>query len=63
MPSLKKQLDQSHLKAIRGSFLDFIDDPFYGSEIDSVRYLADGLLVLADGKIRAFGPFAELQSE
>ncbi|MEM9978430.1 MAG: amidohydrolase family protein, partial [Cyanobacteria bacterium P01_D01_bin.2] len=63
MPPSTKHQSQSHLKAIRGSFLDFIDDPFYGSEIDSVRYLADGLLVLADGKIVAFGAFDELQSE
>ncbi|MEM1241351.1 MAG: guanine deaminase [Cyanobacteria bacterium P01_H01_bin.26] len=63
MPPSTKHQSQSHLKAIRGSFLDFIDDPFYGSEIDSVRYLADGLLVLADGKIVAFGAFDELQAE
>ncbi len=50
-------------KAIRGSFLDFVDDPFYVPEEDSARYLADGLLVIADGKIRAFGNYADLQAE
>jgi guanine deaminase len=39
----QNQSDQSLLKAIRGSFLDFVDDPFYGDETDSVRYLPDGL--------------------
>jgi guanine deaminase len=48
------------LRAIRGSFLDFIGDPFYGSEFDSVRYLRDGLLVLENGHIRDFGAYAEL---
>lgn len=51
------------LKAIRGSFLDFVDDPFYAAEEDSARYLADGLLVLDSGKIKAFGAYADLQSE
>lgn len=43
------------IKAIRGAFFDFVGDPFYGSERDSVRYLEDGLLVLKNGKIEAFG--------
>ncbi|NCJ05623.1 guanine deaminase [Synechococcales cyanobacterium C] len=56
-------MSQDPLKAIRGSFLDFVDDPFYIPETDSVRYLSDGLLVLENGKIKAFGPYAELQAE
>lgn len=47
--------------AIRGAFLDFIGDPFYGSEADTVRYLSDGLLVMQNGKIIAFGSYADLQ--
>lgn len=45
------------LKAFRGSFLDFIDDPFYVPEFESDRYLADGLLVIENGKIKAFGTY------
>ncbi|MEB3357030.1 MAG: guanine deaminase [Synechococcales bacterium] len=48
------------LKAIRGAFVDFVDDPFYAPEVDSVRYLPDGLLVLREGHIHAFGLYAEL---
>ncbi|MGL4881363.1 MAG: guanine deaminase, partial [Waterburya sp.] len=48
---------------IRGSFLDFVDDPFYQSEADSVRYLPDGLLVIEEGKIKAFGTYESLQAQ
>ncbi|MGL6343896.1 MAG: guanine deaminase [Waterburya sp.] len=48
---------------IRGSFLDFVDDPFYQSETDSVRYLPDGLLVIEEGKIKAFGTYESLQAQ
>ena len=54
---------QPSLRAIRGSFLDFVDDPFYVPEADSVRYLADGLLVIEDGKVKAFGAYDALQAE
>ncbi|XGV99392.1 MAG: guanine deaminase [Leptolyngbya sp. BL-A-14] len=50
------------LKAFRGAFLDFVDDPFYVSEADSVRYLPDGLLVVEDGKVKALGTYESLQS-
>ncbi len=59
----QNQSDRSQLKAIRGPFLDFVDDPFYVSEAESVRYLPDGLLVLENGKIKAFGPYHELQAK
>ncbi|MGB3789854.1 MAG: guanine deaminase [Phormidesmis sp.] len=59
----QNQSDQSSIKAIRGSFLDFVDDPFYVPEVESARYLPDGLLVLEDGKVKAFGPYQELQAE
>ncbi len=59
----QNQSDQLSLKAIRGSFLDFVDDPFYVPEAESVRYIADGLLVIENGKVKAFGAYDELQSE
>ena len=46
---------------IRGSFLDFVNDPFYHSLEDSVRYVADGLLVLENGLIKAFGDYQTLK--
>lgn len=63
MASQSNQSAQPLLKAIRGSFLDFVDDPFYVPEADSARYIADGLLVLDGGKVKAFGAYADLQSE
>ncbi len=54
--------DVKHI-AIRGSFLDFVEDPFYTAEEESVRYIPDGLLVLENGKIKAFGHYETLQSE
>ncbi len=62
MTSQPSQSDRPS-KAIRGSFLDFVDDPFYAPEEESARYLADGLLVLNGGRIQAFGAYADLQSE
>jgi guanine deaminase len=42
---------------IRGTFLDFIDDPWrhVGRESESARFHADGLLVVEDGRITDFG--------
>ncbi|MEO1621557.1 MAG: guanine deaminase, partial [Cyanobacteria bacterium J06632_3] len=57
------QSEQSSLKAIRGSFLDFVADPFYVSPEESVRYFPDGLLVLEEGKVKAFGAYEELQAQ
>jgi guanine deaminase len=53
----------SPLKAIRGAFLDFVDDPFYVAESESVRYIPDGLLVLQQGKVLAFGAYDDLQAD
>ncbi|MEO1591466.1 MAG: guanine deaminase [Cyanobacteria bacterium J06632_22] len=47
--------------AFRGAFLDFVADPFHQPEDDCVRYLRDGLLVVVDGKIQAFGTYGSLQ--
>jgi guanine deaminase len=51
------------LSGIRGAFLDFVNDPFYVSETESVRYFADGLLVLRGGAIAAFGTYESLQNQ
>ena len=48
-------------RAFRGAFLDFVADPFHQPTADCVRYVADGLLVVEQGKIVAFGPYAALQ--
>lgn len=47
--------------AIRGAFLDFVDDPFFVEERDSVRYRQDGLLVIDNtGHIHAFDDYAAI---
>jgi guanine deaminase len=48
--------------AVRGTFFDFTDDPWkhVGNEKQAARFLADGLLVVTDGIIDAFGPYDEL---
>jgi guanine deaminase len=51
------------IHAIRGTFFDFIDDPWkhVGREQESARFYSDGMLVIEDGIIKAFGPFNEIQ--
>lgn len=48
--------------AVRGSFFDFVDDPWkhIGHEADAARFVRDGLLVIKDGLIADFGPYSEL---
>lgn len=48
--------------AIRGTFFDFVDDPWkhIGHDQDSARFVRDGLLVVKDGIIQDFGPFGEV---
>jgi guanine deaminase len=53
----------AQLKAFRCSFLDFIDDPFYASELESVRYITDGLLVIENGLVKEIGDYASLQDK
>uniref|UniRef100_I2PYL1 Guanine deaminase n=1 Tax=Desulfovibrio sp. U5L TaxID=596152 RepID=I2PYL1_9BACT len=50
--------------AIRGTFFDFVDDPWHhaGNEQAAARFLADGLLVVKDGIIVDFGPFAAVSA-
>lgn len=52
-----------HLTAIRGAFLDFVDDPFLKPEAESVRYVADGLLVVEAGRVKAFGDYATVRAD
>lgn len=50
-------------RAVRGSFFDFVDDPWkYGDqEQDAARFLRDGLLVIdQEGRIADFGRFEEV---
>lgn len=51
----------SSVTAIRGSFWDCVDDPFYRSEAESVRYIPDGLLILERGRVSAFGAYEILK--
>ena len=55
----------ANLSAIRGSFFDFIDDPwkYVGQEQKAARFYADGLLVTENGKIIAFGPFDKISPQ
>ncbi|MGK7925283.1 MAG: guanine deaminase [Spirulina sp.] len=53
----------SSIKGFRGAFLDFVGDPFYVSELESVRYFPDGLLVVEDGIIQALGNYADIASK
>jgi guanine deaminase len=45
---------------IKGSFLDFTDDPFFVPQQECVRYIKDGLLVVENGKILDFGDYSKL---
>ncbi len=51
------------LKAFRSAILDFVDDPFYRSELESVRYIPDGLLVLEQGKVKDLGSYQQLAAK
>ena len=48
--------------AIRGTFFDFVDDPWkhVGREQEAARFICDGLLVVEDGVIADFGDYAEV---
>jgi len=55
----------SNLKGIRGSFFDFVDDPWkhVGHEEESARFYPDGLLVLDNGIIKAYGSYSDIASK
>lgn len=57
------QPSEASLQAFRCSFIDFIEDPFYVSESESVRYIADGLLVLENGNVKELGTYDSLQDK
>ena len=48
--------------AVRGTFFDFIDNPWkhVGNEPAAARFIKDGLLVTEGGMIKDFGPYAEV---
>jgi guanine deaminase len=50
---------------IRGTFFDFTDDPWKhaGNEQAAARFLADGLLVIENGLIKAHGNFADVSPQ
>ncbi|MDZ4818235.1 MAG: guanine deaminase [Planctomycetota bacterium] len=52
----------SNISAIRGAFFDLIDDPWkhIGNEPAAARFIHDGLLVIENGHIKDFGPYADL---
>jgi guanine deaminase len=60
---LTQKQSSTSLKAFRCAFLDFIDDPFYVAEAESIRYIADGLLVVENGKIKELGHYQDLQDK
>jgi guanine deaminase len=50
------------ITAIRGSFFDFVDDPWKhgGNEQASARFVKDGMLVVEANVIKDFGPYADV---
>lgn len=48
------------LTGVRGSFLTFHSDPFLSPEGDSYTYVADGLIIIRDGKILQAGDYSSL---
>jgi guanine deaminase len=57
------QSTKTSVKAFRCSFLDFIEDPFYVSTAESVRYIADGMLVIEKGKVKELGTYESLKNK
>ena len=53
------------LTAIRGTFFDFVDDPWndVGEEHRAGRFVRDGLLVTDDGVIVAFGSYVDIAGD
>jgi guanine deaminase len=48
------------VKGYRASLLDFIADPFYTPELDCVRFFADGLLIVNNGRVAEIGAYSEM---
>jgi guanine deaminase len=51
------------VQGIRGAILDFIDDPFYRTEQEAVRYIPDGILLIKDGYIDRVEAFENVQGQ
>ena len=49
------------ISAIRGSFLDFITDPFYYPELETIRYINDGLMIVSGGIIQELDTYDKLK--
>ena len=50
--------------AYRGTFLDMVGDPWIEENQEATaRFIADGLLVVEDGKIKDFGDYEDLKSK
>ena len=49
------------ISAIRGSFIDFITDPFYYPELETVRYINDGLMIISGGIIQELDTYDKLK--
>ncbi|WP_293165129.1 guanine deaminase [Okeania sp. SIO2C9] len=50
-----------NISAIRGSFIDFVADPFYYPELETVRYIHDGLMIISGGIIQELGNYDKLK--
>src|ERR1700730_7038905 len=55
----------ANVVAIRGAFFDFIDDPWkhVGKEEKAARFYADGMLVIEDGIVKAYGPYDKISAQ
>ncbi len=51
------------LIGFRGSFLDCINDPFYLSQSDSIRYIQDGFMIVKNGIIQDLGNYETLHKK
>jgi len=51
------------IKAFRSAILDFVADPFFVSESESVRYIPDGLLVIEHGAVKELGVYEQLREK
>ncbi|NEO57661.1 MAG: hypothetical protein F6K54_34095 [Okeania sp. SIO3B5] len=50
-----------NISAIRGSFIDFVADPFYYPELETIRYIHDGLMIISGGIIQELGNYEKLK--
>ncbi len=57
------QNTNTKISAIRGSFLDFISDTFEHPELETVRYIHDGLMIISEGIIKELDTYDRLKSK